>query len=217
VAGAKTARHSSALASRGWAAARSGPLCRPATRARRGRVRITVTGAKTPRHSSASAPACADERLPNPGLHVGQPRACANRAADRLGLAQGGIGKGLIEILSQNRPEIADAFQHGATRQGPAASRTRQPVFSVRAFTLQTSNFLNLQGNCGLGFEVPTCPTRPNRCVAKAAERPSGSTGEDKMSIVFRIATDADNHRGLVAVITARQLAAFRTFLREVR
>src|SRR3546814_4582300 len=34
------------------------------------------------------------------------------------------------------------------------------------------------------------------------------------MSIVFRIATDADNHQGPVAVITARQLAAFRAFLR---
>ncbi len=35
------------------------------------------------------------------------------------------------------------------------------------------------------------------------------------MSITFRIATAADDQQGPVATITARQLAAFRTFLRD--
>src|SRR5204863_299916 len=40
------------------------------------------------------------------------------------------------------------------------------------------------------------------------------STGEDEMSITFRIATAADDEARPMAVISARQLAAFRTFLR---
>lgn len=35
------------------------------------------------------------------------------------------------------------------------------------------------------------------------------------MSITFRIATTADDQKGPIATISARQLAAFRTFLRE--
>jgi hypothetical protein len=44
-------------------------------------------------------------------FHVGEPVFRSNRAAHAFGLAQGGIGQGLVERFAQERREIADPLQ----------------------------------------------------------------------------------------------------------
>lgn len=48
-----------------------------------------------------------------PCLHIGEPRPRADRAVGAFRLAQGGIGLGLVEILTEESGKIADSVERG--------------------------------------------------------------------------------------------------------
>ncbi|KIU01614.1 hypothetical protein QU38_00730, partial [Staphylococcus aureus] len=100
---------------------------------------------------------------------------------------------------------------------GAPASAGASPSFSAWTCGAQGHRAPSRRGGLSAGALAqwpPFAPTSPRQAARGEKGRVLRSAREDEMSIVFRITTSADHQERQTAVINARQLAAFREFLR---